>query len=173
MAGKKYKNQQVFWDVREQAVVSPYIINKYRYGNSLKLPRHIIRFPSKHEFKVYLELLRMYGIHRVVSQYGVKISPPNKCYPKGRLWKVDFAIMSVTKQSKPQFIVEAKGLMTTDFKSALFCLEMHNPRYFDKLYIVFTDKIPTERHIIKNLLHSDFKNHIMTLDQLRELKELS
>ena len=89
----KYKAKHVFWDVTNRIVAPDYRIEKYRKKGKLKLPPDIIRFDSQHEFYVYLELCRMYGVGRVARQVKLRIQYPTCCYPNGKHWRVDFGIL--------------------------------------------------------------------------------
>lgn len=82
----KYKAKTVFWHSEWKIALDKSSLEKYRSKNRLKLPEHIIRFDSQHEFKVYLELCRMYGEDRLVRQFPIQVIPPGKCYPGGKTW---------------------------------------------------------------------------------------
>ena len=119
----KYKSRCVYWDLTKQVVIDPQDIKVYRQQGRLKLPNHLIRFDSVHEYKVYLELCRIYGANRIIRQYQLDILPPCFCYPKGKKWRVDFAILSSTSQGGYFCFVEAKGAFLPEFAHTLACLE--------------------------------------------------
>lgn len=165
----KYKAKKVFWNTITQTVVGSQFIEGYRKPNGrLDIPNCIQRFDSQHEFKVYLELVRMYGDERVFPQYPIEIVQMGSCYPNGKTWKIDFAIREGKLSYLPNLFVEAKGAFLPEFAFTLAACEAVNPAIFDNLHIVFSDKIPTENRVIKNLLKSTFKHNLMTLKQLKD-----
>jgi hypothetical protein len=168
----KYKSKAVFWDLNKLIVISKQRADEYRFENNKKLPTHIVRFDSTHEFAVYLELSRIYGHRRIVRQYPLEIFPASVCYPKGKTWKVDFAIIS----SKPPFsftnFVEAKGVMMREFRGTLACLEQNNFEAFEKLSMVFPRAIPTDCTLVKTLSRSEYRTMLLTLPELRQLNIL-
>lgn len=118
----KYKAKAVFWHTEWKMVLDKSNLEEYRSKNRLKLPDNVFRFDSQHEFKVYLELCRMYGTDRVIRQYPVEIIPPGYCYPKGKTWKVDFAIKNVGQLPTVFALVEAKGFFLPEFAYTLALL---------------------------------------------------
>ncbi|NJL51411.1 MAG: hypothetical protein HC930_02900 [Hydrococcus sp. SU_1_0] len=164
----KYKSQAVFWNTVTNVVVPKQSVEQYRKGNRLELPRCIERFDSQHEFKVYLELVRMYGAECIIKQYPLEIIAPGYCYPKGKLWKVDFAILQTPASYAPSLYVEAKGVFLPEFGHTLASFEQTDPETFYQLFVVFTDKLPIENLVVKNLLKSPCKNQLMTLKQLKD-----
>ncbi len=168
----KYKAKYVFWDSRDKVVRSGIDIEIYRCNGKLKLPEHIWRFDSQHEFKVYLELVRIFGVDRIERQYLSTLFLPGKCYPKGKNWKVDFAIKDAEIPGDFSHFVEAKGAFLPEFATTLAILEARNPWFFNELFVVFNSKPPTSSRVIKSLLKTDFKNHLISLKELEQSNQL-
>ncbi len=168
----KYGSKQVFWDKRNRQVVNPLSIEKRPGTGKLILPDHIERFDSTLEFKVYQKLLDLYGEKRITRQYSLEIFPPGYCYPKGKYWRVDFAIRSIyTPPAFAQF-VEAKGIVLPEFRHTLAALESHNELAFCKLRIVFAHELPGNSSFIKNLMKTDFDAQMYSLKHFEKLKRL-
>jgi hypothetical protein len=170
--GLKYKSKAVFWDLNKLIVISKERADECRFENNNKLPSHIVRFDSTHEFTVYLELSRIYGYHRIVRQHPLEIFPASVCYPRGKTWKVDFAIIAKTPPFAFTNFVEAKGVMMREFRGTLACLEQNNFEAFEKLSMVFPRTIPTDCTLVKTLFRSKHRNMLLTLPELRQLNIL-
>ena len=171
-SGRKFKNKVVFWNLQTSCVVSSQEVEHYRTKNKLKLPKHIIRFDSTHEFKVYLELCRMYGSNRVLRQHEVKIAPPSLCYPNGKTWRCDFAINGFEETDYYEYLVEAKGLFMPEYGYILSMLETHCPFAFYRLRTVFVDEIPIKKRIVQSLMKSEVRGNLITFKKLQKLNEL-
>lgn len=165
----KYKAERVYWDDKKRCVVNYDDLHSYRQYSPKGLPEHLYCFDSRHEFRVWIELCRIYGEHRVLRQHRVEIIHPACCYPKGKVWKVDFAVASCHFPGTIQRYYEAKGYMTNEFCYTLALLENIDPLAFEKLYVVFPQSLPTDKRIIKNLMDSEYSNNLMTLKQLQKL----
>ena len=173
MPGKpKYKAKYVFWDSKNEVVKSEHDINIYRCQGKLKLPEHIWRFDSQHEFKVYLQLVRMYGVSRIIRQFKLSIIPPGTCYPKGKSWRVDFAITSVTPLGGYSHYIEAKGAFLPEFGTTLACLEANNKMAFDRTLVIFSQKPSAKNRVIKALMDSPFQESLLSLQDLEKLSKL-
>ncbi len=168
----KFKAKPVFWDSYNRVVKDEHDIDMWRCQGKLNLPNHIWRFDSQHEFKVYLELVRIFGADRVIPQFSVEIIPSGKCYPKGKKWKVDFAIAKTEPCYYPDFYVEAKGAFLPEFATTLGVFETLYPKELQKLFIIFNGKPPTKNRVIKSLLKTDFKDHLLSLKELEQLTNL-
>lgn len=168
----KYKAKAVFWDTKREIVIDNSAVEKYRAKNRLKLPDHITRFDSQHEFKVYLRLCWMYGEHRIKRQYPIEVIPPGRCYPKGKCWKVDFAITTAWAVPKISHYVEAKGALLPEFVNTLVQLEISQPNVFKNLSVVFSRSIPTENKVIHSLLNQFHVPYFCTLEELEQLAHL-
>jgi hypothetical protein len=168
----KYSAKAVFFDSTKRVVIDRNEIDIYRSKGKLKLPEHITRFDSQHEFRVYLELCRMYGQGKVSRQFPVKIFPPGYCYPKGKNWKVDFYIDRDSSRFGSSVFVEAKGAFLPEFAHTLANLELIDHRAFRRLIIVFSRSIPIENKVIKALLNSDYGQNLLTLKELEQLTHL-
>ena len=168
----KYKAKPVIWNSETYSVESPEIIETFRVKERFKLPSHIYRFDSQHEFKVYLELVRIYGSDRILRQVPILIIKPGFSYPKGKTWKVDFAIANEAKGVNPFVYVEAKGAFLTEFALTLGILEEYQFSIFRKLKIVFPEKLPVRNKVAKALLDSDFRKNLLTLKELEKSKIL-
>jgi hypothetical protein len=171
-ATPKYKAKAVFFDSIKRVVIDRNEIDKYRPGGKLKLPDGITRFDSQHEFKVYLELCRMYGQERVSRQHPVQIIPPGYCYPKGKNWKIDFYIDRDPTRFGSSLFVEAKGAFLPEFAHTLASFEQKNAHAFEKLIIVFGGIMPSYNKVVKALLDSDYGQNLLTLEELKQLSHL-
>lgn len=173
MPGKpKYKAKHVFWDSKNEVVKNRHDINIYRCHGKLKLPEHIWRFDSQHEFKVYLQLVRMYGKECVLRQHRVRIIEPGLCYPNGKYWKADFAIRFPVSRNYTHWLVEAKGAFLPEFASVLSLLEDNQNDLFYRTRIIFPGKPPTKNRVVQALLNSSFKGNLLSLQEVEKLREL-
>ncbi|MGL5078969.1 MAG: hypothetical protein ACRDBG_24490 [Waterburya sp.] len=172
MPALKYRSKTVFWDTHRRIVISKEKATSYCSNNQRKIPDYIFRFDSTLEFHVYLELFRIYGGSRIVRQYPLKIFPPSVCYPKGKTWKVDFAITHSKPSSDYHRFVEAKGIFVRENRITLAALEQVNPVAFNKLRIVFPRAIPVETDIIRAISNSDYQDMLLTLLDLKRLQAL-
>ena len=137
-----------------QRVINPGILEQYRKKDRILLPDGIHRFDSQHEFKVFLELKRMYGHYRIKKQVRTEIIPPGMCYPRGRKWKIDFAVRNFENPDIFNCFVEAKGLFIPEFG---FCLAA----------------LPRKNKILKSLFDNGWENRIMLLQDLQKMEYLS
>lgn len=169
----KYAAKHVYWDTNKQIVRSLHDVEIYRCNGKLKLPLHYFRFDSQHEFKVYLELVRMYGEHRIKRQVSERLLPSCRCYPRGKYWKIDFAITDLNNPKVIEHYVEAKGVFLPSFGDTLAAFETNNRYRFKHLYLVFPREIPIQRQVVRNLFNSDDCDRLMTLKDLKQLTELS
>lgn len=163
----KYGAKYVFWNNNSRTVISSEDANKLRSGKQNKLPEYIRRFDSRHEFKVYLELVRIYGYRRVRTQVSTSILPKGICFPRGKNWRIDFAITEFNSDYEYCVYVEAKGLITREFVYTLACLEAYKPSIFNNLALVFPNAIPVENSVIKNLNKSYLSDRLLTLKHLK------
>jgi hypothetical protein len=168
----KYKAKAVYWNLITRTVVPAQSIEQYRVNGRLDLPKCIARFDSQHEFKVYLELVRMYGAGSVIRQHPIAIIEESCVYPKGKTWKIDFMIEPDNGKLYSRRYVEAKGAFLPEFATTLAFLEMTNPELFMKLFIVFGNKFPSGSQPLKNLLKSSIKHNLLTLPELKDLSRL-
>jgi hypothetical protein len=165
----KYRAKPVYWNLATKTVVHPSSTEQFRRNNRLQLPDCICRFDSQHEFKVYLELVRMYGASNIVRQYPLEVFPEGYCYPRGKTWKVDFAIRHNEISNLPSIFLEAKGAFLPEFAYTLAALELNNPDNFDRLYIVFPSKLPDENKVLTNLLKSPIAKQLITFTELQNI----
>jgi hypothetical protein len=172
-ADTKFRAKVVYWNLVTKNVVSAQSVEQYRVNNRLKLPDCICRFDSQLEFKVYLELVRMYGAEKIIRQYPLEIFPESYCYPRGKVWKVDFAIKRNASSYLPSLFVEAKGAFLPEFAVALAAFEALNPDDFDKVHIIFGNTFPKESRVFRNLLKCPIANQMMTINQLRKKVSLT
>lgn len=164
----KYQAKHVYWDAKNKIVRAGFDIEIYRCYGKLKLPPHIWRFDSQHEFKVYLELVRMYGEHRIERQFSVPIFPISCCYARGKSWKVDFALVNPNEPSEILYYIEAKGAFLTEFALTLAAFEQHQYERFERIKIIFPNRLPSKNNVVKSLLKSPFKDNLLTLSELKE-----
>ena len=168
----KYKSCVVHWDSKAWRVIDKQDADKQRSGKQKRLPEHIYRFDSTLEFNVYLKLIKMYSVSRVKRQHPVLYIPPGECYPKGKLWKVDFAIRSSTYEHDYSFYIEAKGAITADFRDKMPILEHTNPEVFRRLFLIFGSRIPVKSKVVRNLLATKHIRQIYTLKKFQQLEKL-
>ena len=167
----KFKAKYVYWDSKNQRVIDCYEADKLRFGKQDTLPKHIRRFDSRHEFKVYLELIRIYGIRRIKTQVHINLLPRGLCFPRGKTWKVDFAIVEHYDQSVYCKYVEAKGMITREFVYTLACLEAYKPIIFNNLSLVFTRNIPKDNSVIRALSKTHWNDNLLTLEILQNRRQ--
>ncbi len=115
--------------------------------------RELIFFPSTHEFKVYRALLSLADKFFLEVHPKVQIIPPKvlKTFPQGKKWTVDFLLRDKDDRTITA-LIEAKGIISKDFPLILALLELHNKELFDKTWLIFPSKIPTQCQVIKNLI---------------------
>lgn len=172
VATPKYKAKVVYWDSSRGVVIGTDEIEKYRVKGKFKFPDGIFRFDSQHEFKVYLELCRMYGAKRIERQFKVQVFPSGLCYRRGKNWRVDFAILTGGSHPLPYAYVEAKGAFLPEFGFILAAVEHLRPDIFNSLYIAFSDSIPVHNRVIGSLMNSVYDSRLLTLEELKCLKHL-
>lgn len=168
----KYSAKYVYWDTQKQVVLPPSDIEIHRYNGRLKLPKHIVRFDSHHEFRVYIELCRMYGSKCISRQYKVKTIEPCTCYPTGKYWKVDFAVSLPGSMFFYDYLIEAKGVITSEFINNLVLIEQTGFEAFESLYIVFPHIVPANNKVIKALQNNGWEQRLFTFKQFRQLDGL-
>lgn len=95
-------------------------------------------FSSQLELEVYRELLLVPGIV-IERQVKVPLKAPRDFFP-ALYWKCDFQITS-TLCSKIDFLIEAKGMPTREFKHQMMMLEDFSDSLFRKLIIVSTKSL--------------------------------
>ena len=127
----------------------------------------VIRFDSQLEFRVFQVLNNSSLVSSIIPHHQVKLIPKNTShvFPNGKTWKVDFLVKGHHKE--PLCLVEAKGMIQRDFPFILNLLEQNRPELFSKLWIVFNDKVPASKLLVKNLR----KNRIPKLVTLREFQQ--
>lgn len=168
----KYRAKYVYWDVINGIVLGADKVEKYRTNGKLKLPEYIWRFDSQHEFKVYLELARIFGSNRVIRQLKLRIMPASSCFPSGKHWRVDFGILNESKDGGYCYYIEAKGACLPEFTNILANLELFNRIAFNHLWIVFAEQVPTENKVIKALTKTTHTSRLLTLKELKQLTTL-
>ena len=168
----KYRAVHVYWDSLRLITLERIDVACYRTKSGLKLPKHIWRFDSIHEFRVYLQLVRMYGADRVKRQVAIQVISPCLCYPRGKFWRVDFAITKSITDRDIYCLVEAKGAFLPEFASILVNLEREDKDVFKRTYIVFPSQVPKKNLVVKALLKSFFSKNLITLTYLNRLRDL-
>ena len=168
----KYRAKHVYWDSIKQVVVTKEAAKVPCRNNTWEMPSHIYRFDSVHEFKVYLELVRMHGAENVLRQHKVSIIKPGVCYPNGKTWRVDFAIRYKQTYNYTHHLVEAKGAFLPEFASVLSRLEDNQNDLFWRTRIIFPGKLPEKNRLVNALLKSDFRKNLISLKELEKLSEL-
>ena len=168
----KYNTKLVFWNAQTSSVIAKQQADAQRDKQKGRLPEHIYRFDSVLEFQVYLHLNSMYPSHRIKRQVPVTLIPSGKCHPKGKKWRIDFAITYSSCDSSVMHYIEAKGRITPEFRNTLPILEITNPDVFNKLFLVFGRKIPTENRVVNNLLSTKLVSHVYSFQTFTKLKAL-
>lgn len=169
---RKYRNKPVYWDTEKRVTVSRAKAEAKKTYGQFRYPKNVLRFASTLEFNVYLELCRMYGSDNIHCQYPVLIANPGYLYPKGKTWRVDFAIAAVKDSDKITYFVEAKGLWLPEFTYTLSLLEQHDRNKFSRLRIIMGTEIPTERRVVASLYDSAFRNNLLVYEDLKQLRHL-
>ncbi len=168
---KKYKAQPVYFShtLGRQLSINEIRIYQNRHiflSDSAKFGT-VIRLDSQLEFKVFQVLNSSSLVSSIIPHHQVKLIPKNTShvFPSGKIWKVDFLVKGQHKELL--FLVEAKGMITNDFPFILNLLEQNRPELFHKLWIVFNDKVPTSKLVVRNLR----KNKTPRLVTLREFRQ--
>ena len=169
---RKYRNKPVYWDTEKRRTVSRAKAEAKKTHGQFRFPKNVLRFASTLEFNVYLELCRMYGADNIHCQYPVPVANPGYLFPKGRTWRVDFAISAIKDSDNITHLVEAKGLWLPEFTYTLALFEQKAPSEFLKLRIVMGTEIPTERRVVASLYDSNFKNNLLVYEDLKQLRNL-
>lgn len=114
-----------------------------------------IYFASALELRVYKDLVRMFGIKRVVTQVPVLIYPAQHSF-KALNWRVDFGIKqnircSTESSEAMKCLIEVKGDWVKgngykgEFLRTLMMCEQNNPDAFSKLLILGESQIKLNR----------------------------
>ncbi len=69
-------------------------------------------------------------------------------------------------------LVEAKGAFLPEFATTLAILEHFNFWNFRKLSVIFNGKPPSSNRVIKSLLKTNFRDHLISLKELEKLTSL-
>lgn len=96
-----------------------------------------IYFDSTFEYRVFRELVNLAGFNNVDRQVPLLVKPGTKSYSSLH-WKCDFRVYK-SRDSNEYLNIEAKGMLTPEFKRNLQYLEYFGPGNFEKL-IVIADK---------------------------------
>lgn len=153
----KYHAKQVYYDPLTQEVLPEKKAEELVNGKSSNL----FRFDSQHEFNVFKVLERNTSL-AISVHHSIEVIPPNEIttFADGKKWRVDFAVKD--EQVKGLFYIEAKGILTKDFILTLALLELYHPEIFNRLWLVFPQKIPNNR-VIGRLMKTPFQHRIVTL----------
>lgn len=92
-----------------------------------------IYFPSRLELRVYKELLQVSNTH-LDRQVPIQIKPDCNFFPS-LSWKCDFRIWFDDSMDK-WYYIEAKGVVTPEFKLQMQMFEQNDPEGFRHLIIV-------------------------------------
>lgn len=163
---QKYKAKCVYWDITRKVVISDVEAKAIRDTNKDFYNKRVVRFDSIHEFKVYLELCRIYGYPNVVRQHQIEIIPPSVCYPNGKKWRVDFAVSVNRSSAEYDWYIEAKGVFLPEFASVLTTLEQYDFDKFERVKIVFAKKIPIEHRVLNALSKTRYARNLITYKEL-------
>lgn len=96
-----------------------------------------ITFDSAFEAAVYRQLKRVRYVD-VDRQYKVTIKPPSPNFP-AKFWGCDFIVQPELPSNELFLLVEAKGLITSEFINSMQLLELTDPQEYSLLLIVFPD----------------------------------
>jgi len=116
----KYGNKKVRYDFVNQCLENP-----------ATNPKDCIIFDSILEYNVYLQIIRVVKPEFVTIHHPLLIWTASKRY-HDFTWCCDFAI----RLPKGVIFVEAKGMVTDEFKHRLRALDKFTPEVFDRLLIV-------------------------------------
>lgn len=103
-----------------------------------------IYFGSAYELHIYKKLLSLPGV-RVERQVKILLKPETTHYP-ARYWKCDFKVLDETNPAR-YLLVEAKGLVTREFKLMLQDLEFFNYLDWRRLLIVSAKATKVDRQL--------------------------
>ncbi len=163
----KYRAKAVFYSHSLYRALTEHEIKIYQ--TCVNNPYGVItKFDSKLEFKVFQVLQNCPLVSDIIPHHQIRLIPKNSSsiFPNGKTWKVDFLVQG--KQDKPLFLVEAKGIISRDFPFLLNLLEQNQPELFNKLWLVFNDKIPTSKLLVKNLRKSKSSLKLVTLKEFQQ-----
>ena len=146
------------WNLQEVYEIQACSIKKFK--------ERYTRFDSLFEMEVYGLLLKHFPKERIGLQVPIQLVPPCICFPKGKMWRVDFAIYSNEKPQTIIRLVEVKGMWMEAFTSNLALLELVAISAFKKLDIVVCE-IPKGKTIVKQFLDS---NDCPTVYKLNDFK---
>lgn len=142
------------WDLQE--------VYKTRACSVKEFTERYIRFDSMFEMEVYEALVKYFPKQQIGLQVPIQLLSPCVCFPRGKMWRIDFAIYSATKPRRIIRLVEAKGVWTNVFTMNLAILEQYNLHAFDTLDIVM-QQVPAKKSIIKNISNSDTGIKVISL----------
>ncbi len=100
-------------------------------------------FASMQELEVYKELISLpYAVVNRQVKVPVKLPTPNY---DATCWRCDFLVVNSSRPEK-YFLIEAKGVVTRDFKQMLQYLEYFNYTDWKRLVIVTKKRIKIDRN---------------------------
>ena len=118
-----------------------------------------IKFDSKYESQVYLELVRRFGSKNVEPHFELALKPKTDKFPRLD-WKVDFKVT----YNRWNYFYEAKGYPKEEFILKVKLLEWINPSAYASLFIVCSNnqrstisrktKLPLDRVITKGMIQT-------------------
>ena len=162
----KYRAKPIYYDLLKNEQLTRNEVDFYKDNYPSYYRDEIAFFASTFEFNVYQALLSKFSKSWIKLQHPVEIIGKGICYPKGKIWLADFAIVNPSSNFLIA-IVEAKGVLTKDFVLTLASLESMQPQLFQKVHLVFSDVIPTQNQVIKRLFRSSHRDKILTLSELQ------
>jgi hypothetical protein len=128
---------------------------------------NLLYFASQHEFNVYQALLPLTEQYELKTQSPIEVIKPKllASYPNGKKWVVDFELKN--KDGVTVALIEAKGVLLKEFLLVLALLELNNQDFFNKLWLVFPQKLPQSNRVIDSLLKTPMKERLITMQDFR------
>lgn len=155
----KYGNRGVYYSIKDNSLLTPESLNPMgKKGRS-----DLIHFASLHEYKVFEFLVKLNSCE-LYLQHKIELISPNtvEIYPRGKHWIVDFMLKTKNGTLIP---IEAKGKIMRDFPMILALLELHKPKLYQNLWIIFPKVIPPMFQK-KAFAEANLKNRILTMKDL-------
>lgn len=158
----KYNSYKVAFNLKTDKTVS------VEYARNNLDSRDRIIFDSKLEFTVYQKLRNFFSPSQIECHKHILISPKSAFFPATH-WCCDFVVNTRHLSDKtPNIIVEAKGIVTRDFKYQLQLLGTHFPARLRDLVIIGYNKTKLEKSIkcspmVNIINHDDMEHYFSSL----------
>lgn len=168
MKSSKYHAKPTFIHRETGALISEEMYSQLKKEK----PNSVIRFDSKHESRVYEIIKKVYPDYEIDVHFNILVRPASTQFPALR-WNADFHIK--TNYYKDELIIEAKGVMTPEFKYKMMMLESFYPQYFNRVWVVY-DKPETRKggylhHPQYNIAIADLERYLKRWRNVNERPE--